>query len=117
MANRSGWVELRCSFCKKSEVRKLIAGPSVFICDECVDVCQDIIANDNRLQATDEVEPPLQRTEGAPNGPSVRCTLCGTVAPYKDVIPIQRRGVMCLGCAGEVEAAVAKRRQSGYPNT
>ena len=36
---------LYCSFCGKSqhEVRKLIAGPSVFICDECVDLCEDII--------------------------------------------------------------------------
>jgi ATP-dependent Clp protease ATP-binding subunit ClpX len=36
---------LHCSFCNKSqnEVRKLIAGPSVFICDECVDLCNDII--------------------------------------------------------------------------
>ena len=36
---------LRCSFCSKSqdEVRKLIAGPDVHICDECVDLCNDIM--------------------------------------------------------------------------
>jgi hypothetical protein len=36
---------LHCSFCGKSqhEVRKLIAGPSVFICDECIDLCNDIV--------------------------------------------------------------------------
>ena len=36
---------LYCSFCGKSqhEVRKLIAGPSVFVCDECVELCNDII--------------------------------------------------------------------------
>ncbi|MBO1916543.1 ATP-dependent Clp protease ATP-binding subunit ClpX, partial [Providencia rettgeri] len=36
---------LYCSFCGKvkHEVRKLIAGPSVYICDECVDLCLDII--------------------------------------------------------------------------
>ena len=36
---------LYCSFCGKSqhEVRKLIAGPTVFICDECVELCNDII--------------------------------------------------------------------------
>ncbi|MFN3594065.1 MAG: ATP-dependent Clp protease ATP-binding subunit ClpX, partial [Thiobacillaceae bacterium] len=46
MADRSGNEKLLyCSFCGKSqhEVRKLIAGPSVFICDECVDLCNDII--------------------------------------------------------------------------
>jgi len=39
---------LRCSFCSKSqnEVKKLIAGPTVYICDECVDVCIEIIADD-----------------------------------------------------------------------
>ena len=43
---------LRCSFCNKdqNDVRKLIAGPTVFICDECVDVCNDIIADDNRVE-------------------------------------------------------------------
>ena len=43
---------LRCSFCNKSQndVRKLIAGPTVFICDECVTVCQDIIDEDQGLE-------------------------------------------------------------------
>lgn len=47
---------LYCSFCGKSqhEVRKLIAGPSVFICDECVDLCNDIITEEMQEQATDE---------------------------------------------------------------
>ena len=38
---------LYCSFCGKSqhEVRKLIAGPTVFICDECVNLCMDIIGD------------------------------------------------------------------------
>ena len=47
---------LYCSFCGKSqhEVRKLIAGPSVFICDECVDLCNDIITEE--LQDKDESE-------------------------------------------------------------
>src|SRR4051812_43017086 len=44
---------LRCSFCNKdqNDVRKLIAGPTVFICDECVEVCNDIIADDNKFEA------------------------------------------------------------------
>ena len=39
---------LRCSFCNKgqNDVKKLIAGPTVFICDECVDVCNEIISDD-----------------------------------------------------------------------
>src|SRR3989339_1049141 len=49
MTEKSGGEKLLyCSFCGKSqhEVRKLIAGPSVFICDECVDLCLDIIRED-----------------------------------------------------------------------
>ena len=41
---------LYCSFCGKSqhEVKKLIAGPTVFICDECVELCMDIIREENK---------------------------------------------------------------------
>jgi len=41
---------LFCSFCGKSqkEVKKLIAGPTVFICDECVELCMDIIKEENK---------------------------------------------------------------------
>ncbi|MDG2174869.1 MAG: ATP-dependent Clp protease ATP-binding subunit ClpX [Gammaproteobacteria bacterium] len=46
---------LYCSFCGKSqhEVRKLIAGPSVFVCDECVDLCNDIIREEIQEKAVD----------------------------------------------------------------
>ena len=53
MAKKSAEPEiLRCSFCNKdqNDVRKLIAGPTVFICDECVEVCNDIIADDSRFE-------------------------------------------------------------------
>jgi len=45
--------DLRCSFCNKSQkaVKKLIAGPTVYICDECVDICLDIIAEDEGHEA------------------------------------------------------------------
>lgn len=45
MAKESNKKSLHCSFCGKNqfEVKKLIAGPTVFICDECIEVCQDII--------------------------------------------------------------------------
>ncbi len=49
---------LYCSFCGKSqhEVRKLIAGPSVFICDECVDLCNDIIREEVQESGSDTAE-------------------------------------------------------------
>ena len=56
---------LYCSFCGKSqnEVRKLIAGPSVFICDECVDLCNDIIheeLNDNNETEVFDLPKPIE---------------------------------------------------------
>ena len=52
---------LYCSFCGKSqhEVRKLIAGPSVFICDECVDLCNDIIREEVQENQSDSGEQKL----------------------------------------------------------
>ncbi len=58
MADKQGDDKLLyCSFCGKSqqEVRKLIAGPSVFICDECVDLCIDIIREDVQKDGDKEV--------------------------------------------------------------
>ncbi len=48
---------LHCSFCNKSqhEVRKLIAGPSVFICDECIDLCNEIIREETQEAAREAV--------------------------------------------------------------
>ena len=50
MADKNNKNILYCSFCGKSqhEVRKLIAGPTVFICDECVELCMDIIKEENK---------------------------------------------------------------------
>jgi ATP-dependent Clp protease ATP-binding subunit ClpX len=49
---------LYCSFCGKSqhEVKKLIAGPSVFVCDECVDLCNDIIREEMKEETVEEDE-------------------------------------------------------------
>src|SRR5690606_25592170 len=54
MSEKKGTSEklLYCSFCGKSqhEVRKLIAGPSVFICDECIELCNDIIRDEAQAE-------------------------------------------------------------------
>jgi len=63
MASNSGDSKntLYCSFCGKSqhEVRKLIAGPTVFICDECVELCMDIIREETKASG-------LKTSEGVP---------------------------------------------------
>ena len=57
---------LYCSFCGKSqhEVKKLIAGPSVFVCNECVDLCNDIIREEVKgaegIKSADESLPTPQ---------------------------------------------------------
>src|SRR6185295_15596666 len=53
---RGGGRVLYCSFCGKSEneVRKLIAGPSVFVCDECVELCNDIIREELQTKPVDK---------------------------------------------------------------
>ena len=60
---------LYCSFCGKSqhEVRKLIAGPTVFICDECVELCMDIIKEENKSSL-------VKHQEGVPS-PKEICTV------------------------------------------
>ena len=54
MSKKEDKDSLFCSFCGKSqkEVKKLIAGPTVFVCDECVELCMDIIKEDNKNNKT-----------------------------------------------------------------
>jgi ATP-dependent Clp protease ATP-binding subunit ClpX len=61
---------LYCSFCGKSqhEVRKLIAGPTVFICDECVELCMDIIREENKTQL-------VKSRDGVPTPSDIRKVL------------------------------------------
>ena len=65
---------LYCSFCGKSqhEVRKLIAGPTVFICDECVELCNDIIREETKAGLTG-------KKEGDVPTPA---EICATLADY-----------------------------------
>ena len=60
---------LYCSFCGKSqhEVRKLIAGPSVFVCDECVDLCNDIIREEIQEKETETTDRKLPIPEEIKN--------------------------------------------------
>ncbi|MFN3278925.1 MAG: ATP-dependent Clp protease ATP-binding subunit ClpX [Paracoccus hibiscisoli] len=76
MANQSGGDSkntLYCSFCGKSqhEVRKLIAGPTVFICDECVELCMDIIREETKTSG-------LKSGDGVPTPREI----CGVLDDY-----------------------------------
>lgn len=112
-AIREPATDLRCSFCNKTQadVRKLIAGPTVFICDECVDVCVDIMANDERERLDKESpgEPAPPRAARRPGKDAVPCGLCGQTTAL-DMLPIEGRGMLCGGCADAVEDALAHGR-------
>ena len=61
MAGKNSGNDIRCSFCNKtqSQVRKLIAGPAgVYICDECIDICADILEEELEEDAVAETEHP-----------------------------------------------------------
>ncbi len=62
---REGTGALKCSFCGKSQndVRKLIAGPTVYICDECIELCNDIIAEEWEEEKSREIRSLPKPTE------------------------------------------------------
>src|SRR6476646_6757019 len=82
---------LYCSFCGKSqqEVRKLIAGPTVFICDECVELCMDVIREENKSSLT-------KSCDGIPTAVS-RQAAPGLVSKVDPHDPIGRLKRMTLG--------------------
>jgi len=94
---------LVCSFCGKSqdEVRKLIAGPTVYICDECIDLCNDIIAEEVDLE---------EQLEGAANpvaslnAPSW-CLVCRLPKPAEEVVAVSDVGFVCHRCVDMIRAA------------
>src|ERR1700687_5950188 len=65
----------RCSFCGKGQdqVRKLVAGPGVFICDQCIDLCQEVLEDDNKSAGTKK-----QKTGFIPNPK----TICAALDQY-----------------------------------
>jgi hypothetical protein len=100
---------LKCGFCQKSqdEVRKMIEGPTICICDECIEVCVDIIADDERLSDTWKDAP----ERGAAVAKAFRrepgsCALCGATA--QPFLAIPDRGLLCADCADAVDRELAK---------
>tara|TARA_B100000287_G_scaffold432008_1_gene490393 strand:- start:736 stop:1983 length:1248 start_codon:yes stop_codon:yes gene_type:complete len=118
--------KLSCTFCGKDqeEVRKLIAGPSVYICDECVDLCNDIIEEEVKAEdeeALDVLPSPLeifkQLDDYVIGQEKAKKTL--SVAVYnhykrlrsnskKDEIELQKSNVLLLGPTGSGKTLLAQ---------
>jgi len=102
---------MRCSFCNKSEhdVRKLVAGPTVFICDACVEICVSVIAEEGpEAQARVAAE---RRNQDEGRTPALdvpawhlRCPLCERIVPTDGGVPLESRGVLCRACVVAVQA-------------
>jgi len=79
---------LRCSFCNKEQqfVRKLIAGPKVYICNECVDICNDILNDDGVF----------------PHEGGQRCRVCGASTDAAQSLLVRGSGLVCPKCLEEM---------------
>jgi hypothetical protein len=104
----------RCSFCKKdsNQVRRLVAGPGVYICDECIAVCADIIADATPLAEGPPDRTPQPRWSGG--DAAVRCGLCGMPCLSDEVLLIEEKGVLCRPCVSDVEARSADENWARY---
>jgi hypothetical protein len=98
--------ELRnCSFCGKSqdEVRKLIAGQDVHICDECVDLCNDIIAEECERDAPEEAAA-AGPSASDPLVPSSKCIVCCLPKDLTDLLILPNVGFVCCSCADAIRS-------------
>jgi ATP-dependent protease Clp ATPase subunit len=108
----------RCSFCGKAqtEVKTLVAGPGVFICDECVQLCQSIIVKNAATQAPQEV-PGSLLPDNAPTENLLK-TLAGyngafesVDAAMQDIVDILREREVSWASIGQ---ALAVSRQAAW---
>lgn len=97
--------ELRCSFCNKGQryVNKLVAGPNVYICDECVEICVDVINH------------PAQPLSGVPaesaeprSNVTATCSICRLPFVLAEGLYVEERGILCRACVQAIQAALAQ---------
>jgi len=91
---------LKCSFCSKTqtEVGKLIAGPKVNICEECVDLCIDILKEELGKKPQD-------------------CLLCGLSQELQEMTRIPGRGPICSTCLDTVRGVIEHLKECSPQQT
>jgi hypothetical protein len=97
-----------CSFCSKSqaEVRKLIAGPSVHICDECVGLCKDIVA-----QEIDDRKAAKRKTAKSKTKENRLCGICMEARESDELIFLPHAAYMCAGCLEDIQTVRDKQSE------
>lgn len=97
--------QLACSFCGKGrdEVRALITGSQVCICDECVAVCEEVLEKEETLPIGDSAIRQATLFNLATD-----CVLCRMPAPIEDLLPIPERGFLCTACLGAIRLAAGQ---------
>ena len=93
-----------CSFCGKNqqEVRKVIAGPSVHICNECVNLCDEILVKENAKETASAVQSTEERL----------CGICMEPRETDELIFLPHAAYMCAGCLEEIQLIRDKRSVS-----
>lgn len=102
-SQRGGNEVKRCSFCHKAEgeVAKLISGPSVYICDECVRVCTGLIASEPDCE-DDQRPPPAGEDTAAPSiERTAYCAFCGRPIERDEAVLVPEQGVYCPACVAD----------------
>jgi ClpX C4-type zinc finger len=101
--------QVACSFCLKTQdqVRKLIAGPNVYICDECIDLCDDVI--ERECEAEEGPGDPPTQTDSFTTGAT--CVLCNLPKPIDEIVPLPERRFICAPCVDTVRTAAAARQK------
>src|SRR5712692_8623865 len=92
-----------CSFCGKSQfdVRKLIAGPTVYICDECIDLCNDIIAEEcDQEEELRAAARPIASVDASP-----WCLACRLQKPTAEITTVPGLGLVCRHCLDAISVA------------
>ena len=109
-AERDRHREVVCSFCGKGRdrVRTLIAGPDVHICDECVELCGDILDKEHGPPSVgrNTASKPVMFDQAA------NCALCHLPTPIGELLPIPDRGFLCAACLEMVKLAAEQSKST-----
>jgi hypothetical protein len=98
---------LRCSFCGKeqNEVSKLIAGTDGYICNECIEICNEIIADDQMIKTPPAVPENSERSK-VMVVPVLKCSFCKTPTPLTECVLIPERGRLCSDCLDATRSVI-----------